>query len=152
MRWTKWKPLVITQLEEVPENPGVYEIKASYDIPRLAGKSSTLYVGSSKHSIYGRLSCFEYIRDKSKDYYQHKLVRKLLRKLLRRNGISLNKLQFRYKICAKGKAEEEEARLLRNYERKHIELPPFNKKESENQQTQHRRKDGLNQYDKTIIA
>jgi len=123
--WSKWKPLVDEELEKVEPAPGVYKIKASEDICRLHGKSPLLYVGEShKGSVYSELSYLQDIKN-NKTYKKHEL-RKSIKKFLKQKRFDSDKIQFRYKYCPE--AQKEETRLLKKYEDKHWELPPFNHK------------------------
>lgn len=117
--WSEWYPLslaLIAHDEDVPDEPGVYEIRTDYEFGRLRGNSRVVYVGSTVKSLKKRL-VHQRIKDPEKNLSGTE-------KLLREAG---HALEFRFATAPDGKtAKHMEAQRLMDYEKEHWELPPGN--------------------------
>jgi hypothetical protein len=118
-RWSKWYPLsqvLVARDEDVPDEPGVYEIRTDYEFGRLRGSSRVVYVGSTVKSLKERL-VHQRIKNPKKNLSGTE-------KLLREAG---HALEFRFATAPDGKtAKHMEAQRLIDYEKEHWELPPGN--------------------------
>ena len=117
--WSEWYPLslvLVARDEDVPDEPGVYEIKTDYEFGRLRGKSHVVYVGSTVKSLKGRL-VHQRIKDPKENLSRTE-------QLLREAG---HALELRFAVASDGKiAKHMEAQRLMDYEKEHWELPPAN--------------------------
>ena len=112
--WSESQLLYYENTADLPELPGVYEVRfKNYSFPRLRGMTNILYIGcTDKRGIRKRL--------KSLIKGRH-----IARKRIRKIADELQKeLEFRYKVTFL--AKQAEAELLREYQEKHLELPPCN--------------------------
>ncbi len=112
--WSAWQLLCYEKTADLPEFPGVYEVRfKNYSFPRLKGTTKTLYIGCTpERGLKKRL---------------RSLIngRHIARKRIRKIADELQKeLEFRYMVTFLPK--QAEAELLREYEEKHLELPPCN--------------------------
>ena len=113
--WSTCKPLDVRTIGELPELQGIYEVRTkNYSFPRLRGTSSVLYIGSAT-SPYGLKK-----RIKSLIKGRH-IARKRIQGIAAELKIEL---EFRYKGDLQAKQAEKDA--LKEYENKHLELPPCN--------------------------
>lgn len=112
--WSEWQPLHEKNIEELPVFPGIYEIRTKdYLFPRLRGITSILYIGCTEQRGIKK-------RIKSLIKGRH-----IARKRIQRIVTELEKdLQFRFKVYFQAKQAEKDA--LKEYEDKHLELPPCN--------------------------
>lgn len=112
--WSECQPLDQKSIKELPEFPGVYEVRTkNYSFPRLRGMSSVLYIGCAEQREFK-------IRIKS-----HAKGRGRSGKRIQRIAVELKKeLEFRFKVELSAKQAEKDA--LKNYEHNHLELPPCN--------------------------
>ena len=113
--WSEWYPLSLRDVD-IPDEPGIYEIRTDYELDRLRGSSRVVYVGSTVKSLKGRL-----VQQRIKEPKEN-LTR--TEKLLRKAG---HALEFRFATATDGEtAKRMEAQRLMDYEREHWELPPGN--------------------------
>lgn len=117
--WAKW-PVVF--LDQVPETPGVYLFRlGGGTIPRVKGESDIVYVGSTARKL-GTLR--QRLGNHKRDYQSGKSL--LLRIRNERGEIELAWQSFR----THDQALYKESRLLDEYLRQHLELPPLNHQQS----------------------
>ncbi len=115
--WSDWYDINENIKNSLPDKPGVYEIKANFEINRLKGSSKLVYIGSASDSIKKRLSLklfgnFTGLDRADKWLYFHSIP-----------------LKFRYRIAkSEGDAKYLEGLLLWDYENMHWEIPPGNDK------------------------
>ena len=124
--WTEWVELTDENLEKVPKEKGVYQLRTNKKFERLKGETDILYIGCG--DLYDRLTCFEELDNTEKDKSWKHDVRKRLReylKYMKKKGKNV-KIEFRYHIT--GEYEDKENKLLDEFENEHLEYPPFNKK------------------------
>ena len=112
--WSEWHLLCYESTADLPERPGAYEVRfKNYSFPRLRGMTNTLYIGcTDKRGVRKRLRSL--IKGR---HIARKRIRKITDELQK-------ELEFRYKVTFL--AKQTEAELLREYEEKHLELPPCN--------------------------
>ena len=121
LQWSEWHPLTKKcQAADVPDMPGIYEIRTDYEFGRLRGTSKVVYVGTaasgSRPSLRSRLVDQ---RIGNPDRFLSRTER-----LLRESG---HDLEFHFATAIDGKtAKEMESRRLSEYEEEHWELPPGN--------------------------
>jgi|Deesub1362A_J573_1020465.scaffolds.fasta_scaffold01520_8 hypothetical protein len=120
-RWSEWTEITDENLEKVPKKKGVYQLRTNLPIKRLKGETDILYIGCG--DFYDRLSCFEELEDVKKDDIWLHDVRPRLRNYIK--NFPDAKVEFRFIIT--DKYEEYEGDLLDEFEKKHLELPPFNR-------------------------
>jgi len=115
--WSEWYPLSQQSLTNIPDVPGIYEIRSDYEFGRLNGISRVVYIGSAarggkpslKKRLGGRITNPE--RNLSG-----------AEKLLVRAG---NGLEFRFAKTKDGEtARQMEIHRLTDYVEKHWETPP----------------------------
>jgi hypothetical protein len=117
-KWSKWYRLGDEAAkEDIPEKPGIYEIRADFEFGRLKGKSQIIYVGrATKQSLQNRLA-------KGK-------LKNLVKNLDRPDKWLYDAKQtilFRYiDTDTKDEAKYLEALCQWKYENEHWELPPGN--------------------------
>jgi hypothetical protein len=135
-KWTGPKDLNHTELEKMEEygnHAGVYVITANQKFPRVCGESDIMYFGSAGRTkkdkgVVGRLWCHLPPKEWPSAKYHEKGIGKELEELKRR--CPHLKFSFRYRFMrSKEAAEREETRLIEEYRKKHLELPPYNLKE-----------------------
>ncbi len=116
-RWSAWYLFnVAVANTSVPDQPGVYEVRADCEFGRVKGNSPLVTIGSAVASLRKRLS-EQRIGDPIR--YQNRAE-----KWLTQAG---HELQFRYSTTDSGKeAKYLEAIRLMEYENEHCELPPGN--------------------------
>jgi len=117
--WSRWygynNPVA---LKNIPDSPGIYEVKTDFKIERLNGFSPVVTIGVSRTSLYDRR-----VKQKAGNEDRH-LNR--VEKWLKNNN---HKLYLKYSVCtSKEDALLKEAICLWKYENKHWELPPGNDK------------------------
>lgn len=107
-------PLSKDAIKHLPPLPGVYEVRLKgYAFPRLAGLSSTIYVGSvEKRELAKRVNGLVKGR-----HVAGRRIEKI------RNELKTD-LEFRFRV--EFAARQLEQQLLREYEYEHLELPPCN--------------------------
>ncbi len=115
--WSTWYPLSHQSLSNLPDVPGIYEIRTDYEFGRLRGSSRVVYIGSaarpSKPTLRKRLG--NRIADPEGNLSGAE-------KLLRRAG---HTLEFRFaKAKDREMARQMEIQRLTEYEKKHWETPP----------------------------
>lgn len=104
--WRKWPQPALSQL---PAAPGVYVFRLHRSFGRINGESDILYIGKSGKSIRSRLKCHPFNRTSMR---------------------ILGLIEVAWKACASGaEANVLESRLIGRYQRKHLELPPFNRQQ-----------------------
>lgn len=116
--WSDWYPYSLSQdfFRNIPEAPGIYEVRTDYEFGRLKGSSPLLTIGSAAKSLKTRIS-----RQRIGN-----TIRYLNRpeKWIRR---AKHVLEFRYYECSnKDEAKYLEAIRQLEYENQHWELPPGN--------------------------
>lgn len=126
--WSNWGAL--SNPEEVwnavPDQHGIYILRANKPIPRIRGESDILYVGITITNQFGlRKRLYDHARS-SNEYNRHlsSASRFIAPDLLGSIGISIE-----YSYCLEGDLEarkQAEANLLNAYRQRHIELPPGN--------------------------
>jgi len=125
-KWLFWKSLkkltdgrIIE--ENIPNDRGVYIIKIENSIGRVKGRSDIIYIGQGKlkDRLYAILGYF-YGKPSEKNW-PHTAKKEIFR-LLSEEKNNLFYSCFITKAC-----KELERKLLREYEKDHIELPPLNK-------------------------
>ena len=117
--WSEWYPLSHPFLRNIPDVPGVYEVRTDYEFGRLNGVSCVVYIGSAarrgKPSLRKRLG--GRITDPKNNLSG---AEKLLQE-------AEHNLEFRFATAIDGNTEEYmEVQRLVHYERQHWELPPGN--------------------------
>ena len=101
---------------EIPDEPGVYEIRTNFEFARLRGSSSLVTIGSAAPSLRKRL-CEQRFTNAVR--YQNRAEKWLIQ--------AGHVLEFRYTTVSIGKeARYLEAMRLLEYENRHWELPPGN--------------------------
>ena len=116
--WTAWYPLQAQPLAvNVPDKPGIYEIRADYKFGRLRGSSRVVYIGSAargpKPSLRKRIGP----RVTNPERYLS-----TAEKFLVRAG---HALEFRFSPARDGKtAKVIEIQRLMDYQSDHWEAPP----------------------------
>lgn len=112
--WSEWYLLCYENTVDLPEIPGVYEVRfKNYSFPRLRGITNILYIGcTDKGGLKKRLRSL--IKGR---HIARKRVYKITEELQK-------ELEFRYRVTFL--ARQAEAELLREYQEKHLELPPCN--------------------------
>ena len=116
-KWSSWYSLdARVETTNVPDKPGIYEVKTDIIFGRLKGESSVVTIGSSGTSLRKRL-CEQRIRNSVR--YLNRAEKWLVQ--------AKHSLEFRYVTTA----NREEARYLEvlrllEYENEHWELPPGN--------------------------
>jgi len=128
-RLSTWLPLTDESLDEVPNDPGVYQIrvKRGKGIPRLLGVEplGILDIGESVH-FRTRLRNFLRCATSSKAV-AHVAGWRFRYLRLHRKGFSVEVLEFRWKaLDSKKEAQIAEGQLMREYVRDYGELPPLN--------------------------
>jgi len=115
--WSQWYPLSQQSLANVPDVPGIYEIRTDYEFGRLNGVSRVVYIGSAarrgkpslRKRLGGRIANPEGNLSGAE-------------KLLVRAG---HALEFRFATAKDGEtARQMEIQMLTNYIEKHWEPPP----------------------------
>lgn len=114
--WSEWYLLSQQSLPNIPDAPGIYEIRTDYEFGRLNGVSQTVYIGSaarnSQPSLMRRLG--GRIKDPRKNLSRTE-------KFLIRAG---HTLEFRFATAKDGEtARQMEIQLLMDYFEKHWEPP-----------------------------
>ena len=113
--WSEWYRFD-SQSTQVPNSPGVYEIRTDFEFGRLKGKSSIVYIGKTTRSLRKRLL------DERRDNPSRFMSR--AEKVLLQAG---HTLEFRYAgLTGKETVEQFEMEELMEYEKEHWELPPGN--------------------------
>lgn len=115
--WSEWYPLSHQSLANLPDAPGIYEIRTDYEFGRLRGSSRVVYIGSAaqrgKPTLRKRLG--QRITDPQGNLSGAE-------KLLQRAG---HVLEFRFaKTKDRETARQMEIQRLTEYEEKHWETPP----------------------------
>lgn len=115
--WSEWYPLSRQSLANLPDVPGIYEIRTDYEFSRLRGSSRVVYIGSAaghgKPTLRKRLG--QRITDPEGNLSGAE-------KLLRRAG---HALEFRFaKAKDRETARQMQIQRLTEYEEKHWENPP----------------------------
>lgn len=120
MDWSDWLPLSSDTIEKlVPDQPGIYEIRANVSFGRVRGASPIIRIGSASQGKAPSLKQRLLQPITNPDRYSTPEER-----TLDKNGY---KFEFRY-ACApnRDQAQDWEAKRHREYFDEHWELPPAN--------------------------
>ena len=114
--WSQWYPLSQQSLANIPDVPGIYEVRTDYEFGRINGVSRVVYIGSAargKASLRKRLGGRVAAPDRNLSRAE---------KLLIRAG---HALEFRFATAKDGEtARQMEIQWLMNHIEKHWEPPP----------------------------
>lgn len=118
-KWTSWRRLEISMIDSLPKEYGVYIIRSKREIARLKGISDILYVGEGL--LNGRLGkVFNFKLDYRSWPYESGEICRIEKELQ-------IPMEFSYLIISdKDACQTNETKILDEYERQHIELPPVN--------------------------
>ena len=118
--WSDWLILNRNNVENLPEFPGVYEIRIkNREFERLKGTTKTIYVGcTEKRGLKKRLRGL--INGKH-------IAKERITAIAKELNVEL---ELRFKVDFG--ARKIEAKLLRDFQDKHLELPPCNRNITKN--------------------
>ena len=122
IKWSKWYPLTEEcRAEDVPDAPGIFEIRTDYEFGRLVGTSRVVYIGSAANGKKPSLRV-SLVKQRIGDPDRY-----LSRSEMALRYDDANKLEFRFATAIDGKtAKEMKIQWLNEYETHHWELPPGN--------------------------
>lgn len=112
--WSEWWPLEGKSCEDLPDFPGVYEVRLkNYLFARLRGTTSIVYIGcTDQRGLRKRIKALVKGR-----HIARKRVQRIVNELQKQ-------VEFRVKAVTNPKQTEKD--LLKEYEEQHLELPPCN--------------------------
>lgn len=115
--WSQWYPLSKQPIMNIPDMPGIYEIRTDYEFGRVNGVSRIVYIGSAARG--GKPSLRKRLGGRITDPKNNLSGAE---KLLVKAG---HALEFRFATATDGTtARQMEIQMLTDYIREHWEPPP----------------------------
>jgi excinuclease UvrABC nuclease subunit len=111
--WSREFPFERNSLQDVPEEPGLYQILQSSEYPRYRGNTRILKIGASKSNLRSEID---------NHFIRHTAANRLAR-IKRQKDLYIT---FVYAQKASEEAIELEKQLLREFEDTYWELPVLN--------------------------
>lgn len=111
--WSPEMPFESAAILAVPTTAGLYRILQNVEYPRYRGSTRILKIGMSRLNL----------RAEIRNHFVRHTVANRLKRIRAEKGLSIT---VQVMSCAAEVARDEEARLLREFEHAHWEVPVFN--------------------------
>jgi predicted GIY-YIG superfamily endonuclease len=129
LEWTNWKPLCNLKFDEIPNEPGIYEVRWAIDgkpqpINRVDGvdDQGLLYIGVSLNL---QLRIKNFLRRIKGGKAPHTAGHTYVAFNFERKFKSEN-LEIRWSLLSKEELKNAESKLLEEYVKKFLDKPPLN--------------------------